>query len=244
MIAQEFSDEFDVLVNSYAHRIEMGNQISSADIAFDEYEKSVFLTKGQEEEVIALYSGRNTLGSSFEETEEFRRYLSNLVEEATLSPLKNNNGQYIGVGGSKFFSLPENPSVWFITYESFNTSEGTCTASGAEIVPVTQDEYHKVKNNPFRGPSERRALRLDLSNGIVELVSKADISSYYVRYIRKPHPIILTTLTEEGLTIDGESSPYNPVCELHEALHKRILDRAVLLALQSKIATARKDNSA
>lgn len=51
-----------------------------------------------------------------------------------------------------------------------------------------------------------------------------------MRYIKKPRPIILVDLSTDfnGLTIDGE---YNvSSCELPEALHHAIVQRAVELA--------------
>ena len=76
MTNQEFSDSFDTILNSHFS----GAPAMQGDIVLDEYEKSVFLTKAQDELVIGLYSGRNDTGASFEETEELRRYLANLVK--------------------------------------------------------------------------------------------------------------------------------------------------------------------
>jgi hypothetical protein len=105
-----------------------------------------------------------------------------------------------------------------------------------EVVPVTQYEYHKIRKNPFRGANDRRALRLDLSEGVVEILSNYDVSEYYVRYLRKLNPIILEDLPN-GITI-GHSSSFagnkRTPCELHEGLHHRILELAVQMALQSK----------
>ena len=62
MTTSEFSNEFDVLYN---------NVTSNQAPGLDNYEKSVVLTKAQEEVVLGLYSG--TSGFSFEETEYLRR---------------------------------------------------------------------------------------------------------------------------------------------------------------------------
>ena len=133
MTTEEFSNEFDVLLNSY----------SSGGIEFNEYEKSIFLTKAQEDLLVELYNGKN----------------------------------------------------------------------------------------PFRGPGYRRVLRLDIDNGIAEIVSKYNISRYLVRYLSKPNPIILVALPAH-LNINGESKITE--CDLHPALHRVILDRAVGLAIASK----------
>lgn len=262
MTNPEFSDQFDTLVSSYANKIEFGDEASKIDFAFDEYEKSVWLTKAQEELVISVYSG--TSGTSFEETEMARRYLANLVDDAIPTEITNSAGHPLGLkANDKFYTLPKD--VWFIVYESINTSSETNACdniNGMEVVPVTHDEYHKIKKNPFRGANRRRALRLDLtpfhdpreesmsedastdtsvgstlSGGTVEIISVLPISQYYIRYVRKPEPIILVNLNtnesaDSNLTIEGKSNE-NP-CKLHEALHRKILDRAVILALQSR----------
>ena len=223
-----FSDGFDTLVGVYTRQMSFGLEATRTDVAFDEYEKSFFLTKAQEELVLSLYNGRNSSGRSFEETEELRRYLSPLVKDATLEP---EEGVFTGIhSNSKFFNLPED--LWFITYEAVNISDGKCEGNNSlEVVPATHDEYNRLRKNPFRGPNDRRALRLDLSDNTVEVISKYTISSYYLRYIKKLSPIILIDLPD-GLEIAGETEETE--CILPESLHQRILEDAVIKALQSK----------
>ena len=238
MTTQEFSDAFDTLVSSYRRFKDFDNKEILDSIEFNEYEKSYFLTKAQDELVIALYNGRNVSGESFESTEELRRYLSNLIKEVRLQPITNTSGLVIGIGSnSKFFTLPQD--LWYITYEAVDIDGARCSAlSPMDVYPVTQDDYNKTKRNPFRGANDRRALRLDLSDGVIEIVCKYIVKDYYVRYLRKPKPIVLVNMPN-NLTIDGVGKKSE--CELHEALHQRILERAVTEALQSKI-TNNNDN--
>lgn len=238
MTTQEFSDAFDTLVSSYKRFKDFDNKEILDSVEFNEYEKSYFLTKAQDELVIALYNGRNVSGESFESTEELRRYLSNLVKEVRLQPITNTSGLVIGIGSnSKFFTLPQD--LWYITYEAVDIDGARCSAlSPMDVYPVTQDDYNKTKRNPFRGANDRRALRLDLSDGVIEIVCKYIVKDYYVRYLRKPKPIVLVNMPN-NLTIDGVGKKSE--CELHEALHQRILERAVTEALQSKI-TNNNDN--
>lgn len=238
MTTQEFSDAFDTLVSSYRRFKDFDNKEILDSVEFNEYEKSYFLTKAQDELVIALYNGRNVSGESFESTEELRRYLSNLVKEARLQPITNTSGLVIGIGSnSKFFTLPQD--LWYITYEAVDIDGARCSAlSPMDVYPVTQDDYNKTKRNPFRGANDRRALRLDLSDGVIEIVCKYIVKDYYVRYLRKPKPIVLVNMPN-NLTIDGVGKKSE--CELHEALHQRILEKAVTEALQSKI-TNNNDN--
>ena len=71
MTSEEFSNEFDILLNTYA---------ADGVITVDEYDKSVFLTKAQESLVIDLYTGRLQQIGGFELTEEVKRYLNELVK--------------------------------------------------------------------------------------------------------------------------------------------------------------------
>lgn len=234
MTIEEFSNSFDILLNSYALTSNFGEETSKQTITLDEYEKSVFLTKAQEEIVLSLYNGKNPYGEAFEGTEELRRYLSNLITEKYLKPITNTSGTPLGLESkSKFFTLPED--LWFITLESVVVDNSKCGAETImnimKVYPVKQDEYQVIRDNPFRGANDRRALRLDLSEGNVEIICKYMIAVYYIRYIKKVPPIILEDLPND-LTIEGKSEASD--CILHEALHQKILERAVQIALQSK----------
>ena len=239
MTREEFSNGFDTMLNSYSATAKFGEESTRQSIALDEYEKSLFLTKAQEEIVTSLYNGKNPYGDSFESTEETRRYLSNLVAEKYLKPITNTSGTPLGITStSTFFTLPED--LWFITLESVITSNSKCRNEVyIKVYPTKQDEYLSIKDNPFRGANDRRALRLDLSEGNVEIICKYMIDAYYVRYIKKVSPIILEDLPNE-LTIEGKNEASD--CILHEALHQKILERAVQIALQSKGYSLQKEN--
>ena len=213
MTNPEFSIEFDILYNNIS---------SNKAPGLNEYEKSVFLTKAQEQIVTELYSGRNTTYNSFEETEEQRRYLHSLITTSSLE--ESTEIDNIITSNSSIYKLPEN--IMFITYE-------TAILTGNKevtVYPVSQDELSKIIKNPFRGPSNNRVLRLDLGNNSIEVISNYDITKYLIRYIRKPNPIILVDLEDE-LSINGVSEESK--CELDSSLHRTILDRAVTLALQT-----------
>jgi hypothetical protein len=109
-----------------------------------------------------------------------------------------------------------------------------------KIVPKTHDEFNVQIDNPFRKPNDKVAWRIDYGYSAlnstlrtIELISEYKIDLYRLRYIKYPKPIILTNLTTlypgENLTIDNVST--ESTCELHQAMHKEILDRAVELAL-------------
>lgn len=227
MTVEEFSNEFDTLLSSYSTRVSYG--YSPDFLEFDEYEKSVFLTKAQEELVIESYTGKSITGESFEKTEEFRRYLSDLVNTKVLTDKLT---EHVGLSKSSvFFELPDN--VWFITYESVTLKDEKLGCSDGEeviVIPITQDEFFRISKNPFRKPSKDKAIRLDIKDGIVEIVSNYNIEKYLVRYVEKPLPIILVDL--QDLSINGIK--VKTECKLNPVIHREILERAVRLAIISK----------
>lgn len=231
MTNAELSNGFDTLVSSYRRFKDFDKQEILDSIEFDEYEKSFFLTKAQEELVISYYDGKNIYGDSFEATEELRRQLDSLVKTKEYTLQDTVSG--IGVNNnSVFFQLPDD--LAFITMEQIiygDESLGCYNGSRINVFPTKQDEYNKIKNNPFRGVTKYKALRLDAGNRIVEIISKYEIDKYLIRYISKPEPIILENLPN-GLTIEGIS--VTTECKLNSVLHKTILERAVLMALRAK----------
>ena len=231
MTSQEFSNGFDTLVNSYRRFKDFDKQEVLDSIEFDEYEKSFYLTKAQEEIVINFYNGKNPYGDSFESTEEMRRCLESLVKTKVYSIEEQINGNGVS-NNSIFYKLPKD--IAFITMEQItygDESLGCYNGSTATIYPITQDEYSRIKKNPFRGPTKYKAIRLDCGDNIVELISKYKIKDYLIRYLSKPEPIILEDLPND-LTIEGEDK--RTECKLNSILHDTILDRAVQIALQAK----------
>lgn len=226
MTTEEFSNGFDVLINSYSSSEPFG--FSQNPLSFDEYEKSVFLTKAQEEIVEGLYTGK-ILGDSFEDTEQLRRYLAHLVKTAILPCRVAPNGLS---DKSVFAVLPDD--VWFITYESVTLNGDSPCINGKEVqvIPTTQDEYHRIKGNPFRKPNSRKVLRLDVDESMVELISEEDIRSYLVRYLSRPEPIILVDLPDE-LSINNVKTKTE--CKLNPGIHRMILEVAVNLAIRSRV---------
>lgn len=216
MTTQEFSLEFDLMYNNIS---------SNQAPGLSEYEKSLFLTQAQEALVLDIYSGK--LGSSFESTEEVTDYLSPLVKQATYTIKVEGKGLD---SRSVFFNI--DTDIWFKTGEKAIIKDeslkcGNSIEREVDVVPVTQDTLYRTKNSPFRGPNERRILRLDCEANKVELISKYPIESYTIRYLSKPEPIILDNLPE-GLTINGISTPQT--CKLSSAIHRAILIRAVSIA--------------
>ena len=223
MNVQELSNLFDTLLQPYITKDNFGKQNT---LAFDEYEKSIFLTKAQEQIVLELYQ-------ELEQSEEVRKYLSNLIKTDNYAPvgeqdetLRNNN--------FKSYKVEISNDILFMIYEQCTLSdENNCINNKiVSVVPTIHDDLDKVLKNPFKSPNSRKVIRLDFDNKI-ELISKYNISNYKVRYLKKPNPIILVAL-EDNLSINnGDTKVSNG--ETNPILHERIVQRAVQLAVQSKV---------
>lgn len=222
MTTKEFSDQFDVLLTSYLRFKKFDDKEILDSIEINEYEKSIYLTKSQNNLVIELYSGRNILNSSYEQTEELRRYLSNLnttEEIEVFTPV-------VGLSDDSVECVISD-SLLFITHEQCKIqSDDVCIDdTWVGCTPIKRDEYNVIKDNPFKN---KKVWRVDNTSNKVELISKHEIMAYKVSYIRKPVPIILEDITPysiDGVTTVSES-------ELPTSLHELILERAVQNALQ------------
>ena len=202
MTLEELSNEFDVIVNSYDN---------SQSLVFNEYEKSIYLTKAQEYIIKDLY--RN-----YEGTEELNSYLKTLIKDKTY-PIEDSTNIELDYPDNFLYILKE--------YANINT---TCKSNNrVDVLPITQDEYNEVVGNPFRG-SKSKVLRLEENK--IKLITDLPIISYTMTYLSNPSPIILIDLPN-GLTINNESKKSTTI-ETSESIHREILDKAVQLAIQSK----------
>lgn len=223
MNVQELSNLFDTLLQPYITKDNFGKQNT---LAFDEYEKSIFLTKAQEQIVLELYQ-------ELEQSEEVRKYLSNLIKTDNYAPVGEQDETLIN-NNFKSYKVEISNDILFMIYEQCTLSdENNCINNKiVSVVPTIHDDLDKVLKNPFKSPNSRKIIRLDFDNKI-ELISKYNITNYKVRYLKKPNPIILVAL-EGNLSINnGDTKVSNG--ETNPILHERIVQRAVQLAVQSKV---------
>ena len=225
MSPSEFSEQFDVLYN---------NITSNKAPGLDEYEKSVFLTKGQEELIKNHFNPRsNNVQQGFDESNKRQSDFSTLIVSEQLSAAAPQTIKFDP--RSIAFKYP----AVFITLNEQIYSGNTSYV----IKPISFEEYDRLMSKPYKYPPKRMAWRLltnidtDSGNAIAEVIGVFKNSSnvtYSRRYVKKPYPIILTNLgtLQTGLTIQGESTPYSNTVgsELPEELHEEILQRAVELA--------------
>lgn len=225
MTNKEFSLEFDILFN---------NIMSGAAPGLNDYEKSVFLTKGQEE-LIKNYL--NPLGNKYQEgvDDSLKRFtdFSSLIKTHSVSTTNNTIATIDK--RALVYMLPNDVFVQLNEVLEVGTKE-------YQIVPVSYLEYTRLMSRPYKEPLKGQAWKLTTEGGnqlYSTIIPSSTITSgtYKVRYLKKPNPIILKDLSiiesEEGLSdgflsINGKRTESE--CELNSEIHREILDRAVELA--------------
>ena len=238
----EFSNEFDVLYNSIT---------SNQAPGLDEYEKSVFLTKAQDEIIKAYFNPRtNKTQEGFDGNEKRQIDFSMIMRSNIYEPSKGASDVFT----TSFFDLRDNTKA--VTLNSdilmFVNEYVEVTRNGKKVrltvVPINYMEYSRLMSKPFKRPTKNQAWRLlDNSNGAKKaelIVGPIDtITKYVTRYVKRPRAIILDVLSD-GTSLDGyvgadgEGNPTANVseavqgitCELDPILHPEILQRAVELA--------------
>ena len=233
MTPTEFSDMFDVLYN---------NVMSNAAPGLNEYEKSVFLTKAQNEIVKNYF---NPQGNKYKEG-----FDGSAKRQIDFSKLISIDEQTPGVPVASFDDRArtvEYPTdlLLIINEMLVLTAQGQGIApekkGTRQVVPISYDEYMRLMSKPYKEPLKNQAWRLITDQtgtpkvALAELiVNNNDLSytlSYRLRYVRRPQPIIVANLASavgDGVTIDNIAT-VSP-CELDESIHDEILQRAVELA--------------
>lgn len=243
MTSTEFIQEFNILYN---------NIDSNAVPGLEPYEISVLLTKA-EYEVVKNYLNpagnkyRQGYDGSSKRQIDFSRL--NMVATPTVSEI-----------GAKFdkratlYSLPTDILSFLDEAISFTKEEedGSKVKITRQVIPLSYDDYTRIMSKPFGEPLRNQAWRLvgmpTSAGATAEVIPNINdrylvdedkwSQTYTIRYARRPKPIILTSLTSIGKTIDGYSgdeSDYdlqNP-CELDPEIHREIVQRAVELAKAS-----------
>lgn len=217
MTNQEFSNEFDVLYNNI-----MSNQAPG----LDEYEKSVFLTKAQDEVIKNYFNPKgNKYQEGFDGNEKRQIDFSMITKSTSYSTFLD--ATVDNRTNSKSVSISED--IMMIINEFVDVTRDGISIR-LTVVPLNYREYARLMSKPFKRPLKFQAWRIldNASTNKAELVVGPNdlITEYTIRYIKRPRAIVLTEL--EGVTLDGQTS--EQTCELDPILHQEILQRAVELA--------------
>lgn len=225
MTNPEFSNEFDVLYN---------NVMSNAAPSLDEYEKSVFLTKAQDELVKNYFNPKgNKYNEGFDGNEKRQIDFSMIMRSTSVNSFTegmfDDRGRTVAIPDDCLIVLNEYAIVTRLG--PAENSDSTTQTLKLIVVPLEYKEYSRLMSKPYKRPLKSQAWRLLNNSNTVKqaeiIVGPADtLTSYNIRYIKKPRAIILSDL--EGVTLDNKSVAQT--CELDSILHPEILQRAVELA--------------
>jgi hypothetical protein len=202
-------------------------------------EKSVFLTKAQEDLVRDILAGNAFVESN-------KRFVDILKTSDDLESFTT--GPY---GATSFWA--DLPTGVFAIINERATLTPTVnhfyygkTLENVKVIPIDDDFYHGNKNNPFKKPSYDKIWRLDYgeydgvganwTSKVAYIIEEnTTLTKVTLHYYRKPNPIIikdsnyLITETIEGITLDGYTA-LDLDCELNPITHREIVDRAIKLA--------------
>lgn len=245
MTNQELSDQFDVIFN---------NITSNQAPGLDEYEKSVLLTKAQDQIIKAYFSPKtNKLMEGYDDSQRRNIDFSTLTTTKTFEATTGANAfKIIDKEYSQCYKFPTD--IIAVLNETVKVSI-TTTIEGSQVtkskilqvIPIAYDLYTSLMNKPHKQPVKNSAWRLftgyvesdDSSQDskpypVIQIIGHKTetLGEYLVRYIKRPKPIILAEF--DGVSIEDYDKPWaadgENACELPNELQPDVIQRAVELA--------------
>lgn len=232
MTYRELSDMMDVLSNRFA----LGK--NTGVVPFDEYEKSVFLTKAANEivkEMMPFYDRNEKIKKQL--LPITRIFEVGTLQSTTTVPLSSRYKD-----GTLVYEIPSD--IMYVVSESLKGSTGAILK---RIKPLKDDEAYYTLESPFRVTTRSYAYRVGLSmsesnivkeySEIITNVSSSPVPKYHMKYLTVIPPFIVTENLEDA-TISGLGSLPAGISLDDEAplpmLHEKILDKAILIGYLAK----------
>lgn len=241
MTLQEFNNTFDVYYNNIA---------SNRAPGLDAYEKSVLLTRAEEELVKNYFNPQgNKYKEGFDDSAKRQADFASLIYTTTLNKIEGKSPYF----GQFFYRYPKD--VFVVLNEEYKELNENLVKTYT-IIPISYAEYERLMQKPYKYPLKNQIWRLITriddykeapegvagnpstefvgnNDSIIELRGRFGVNGYYnMRYVRRPKPIILEDIDDTegstGLRIHNEWKARE--CELPEHLHEEIVQRAVELA--------------
>lgn len=153
MEPQEFSDQFDVLYN---------NIMSNAAPGLDEYEKSVFLTKAQDEVLKNYFNPKgNKYELGFDGNEKRQIDFSTLIRTIKIGNESivdsNTIPALFPLGNNVLYKIPNN--ILLIINESLQVIRNS-KPKYLNVVPLGYTEYSRLMFKPYKRPLKNQAWRV------------------------------------------------------------------------------------
>ena len=226
MTNKELSLQFDLLYN---------NLPGGSAPGINEYEKSVLLTVAQDQLIKNYF---NPLGNKYKEghSDSEKRTIDFSTLTISSPPILGEVALNTMYRNTITYKRPENiliPRAFVLRND----------IEELQVIPVTETEITRLFSKPYKEPYKGQAYKLEDStsdNLYHIIVGKNHVSEdfkLYMRYVKKPAPIILVDLEEferdmglpeNSLSIGGLRTVSE--CELDPSIHDEIIDRAINLA--------------
>lgn len=255
MTSLEFSNEFEILYNNIMSNQSPGIDEHEKSVFLTKAQLELVKNKfnprsnktqeGYDDSAKRQYdfSVLNTVKKYFaEEYNEIDFEDGNDNEHSIITHLKTNilGEDEMDIKFNRYFYKTPYDFLFFINEEAFverviPARENLKQRNAAIVTPINFNDYTILRGGTYKYPVSKNECWKLITNkkDENEIIAPYNykIVAYTLRYVRKPKPIILTDIQSEyGTTIDGEGNTLNPVCELPEAVHPEIVQRAVELA--------------
>lgn len=202
MSNEEFSNQFDTLLNSYNIQAGFGEGANKqGGIALDEYEKSVLLTQAQDI-IVKSYFDRtlNSQGQGFDDTARRQVDFSSLIKVKKYSSTKKLEGSdnyELQKGDDTYddrgYTATLDKKILFVLNEKLEVNNGSSTKVYV-VVPINYREYDREMSKAYAQPLKKQAWRLfsnastgyDIKSEIIPIYGSIGnhdvITSHYVQY--------------------------------------------------------------
>ena len=206
MTTTEFSNQFDLLFNNIS---------SNQAPGLNEYEKSVFLTKAQDEIVKNYFqaeSNGNTVKKGFDDTAIRQMDFSDLIMSKTL---EEENEEPDVDPRALVYKISKDDRVYIIINESLYlmvNQEGKLKVNGIrQVVPIKYTEYMRLMSKPFKEPLKNMAWRIITKGreGDADVDKSTGDPTTVDSTVSSKVEIVVTTADKKKYKSDGSFIKYN-----------------------------------
>lgn len=206
MTTTEFSNQFDLLFNNIS---------SNQAPGLNEYEKSVFLTKAQDEIVKNYFqaeSSGNTVKKGFDDTAIRQMDFSDLIMSKTL---EEENEEPDVDPRALVYKITKDDRVYIIINESLYlmvNQEGKLKVNGIrQVVPIKYTEYMRLMSKPFKEPLKNMAWRIITKGreGDADVDKSTGDPTTVDSTVSSKVEIVVTTADKKKYKSDGSFIKYN-----------------------------------
>lgn len=229
MTNQEFSDSFDVLYNNITNNQAPG---------IDEYEKSIFLTKAQDEIIKAYFDPTlNKSHHGFDQSKRRQIDFSMLIKTGVATEVTGMTSLF-PLGHTKFFAVPDR--IMMFINESLEVQRGN-ERKFLNVVPLDDAEYARLMSKPFKRPIKNQAWRIITNTKVNSVTTTTDygtLSSMLANKLGLPYSTVFNSINNKELEFIQNSSNTNIyILSVDDTSTALTTTGIVLSALDSTVAT-------